>query len=221
MNASERVFLQLFFFDRFLNPSEYRLVSILVRLPGLLPGPSFFLFCNYFSSVSFWTHQSMGLPASWDDFLGYCLAPLLAYEDSSVQAAADLEELREPLLRSVPPRYSLSSFVVHLNHCDSQKIFQQCLAQRAAVIGCRGDDVTFAIRARVLMFPENACSSRVMLAVRYRSTDGNVSTEWHRWRDGAAWSSIWRQRSPTRGVLWVERNLWRIWAYNVHVRWYS
>ena len=127
----------------------------------------------------YFSPQNLGLGVAWDDSLSYLLAPTLAYEDSSSQVAVELEELKEAVLRTVPPGCSFKSFPIHFNHGNAHQAFNQCLAEHSAIIGCQGNDVTLALRARVLMYPENACSSWVMFAVRYRNSDGSVLTEWH------------------------------------------
>lgn len=109
----------------------------------------------------------------WDDDLGYLLSPALAnYElDRIGSVTFGNEEFQQSIKRYVPEGHTFKAFPTQFSHLKPNEMMGNiCKSSIAAdILQTRGDTVRFAIRVKVIPYPEEICAVWIMLAVRYRS----------------------------------------------------
>jgi len=116
-----------------------------------------------------------GLGTMWDRNLSYLLTPALVnYELDKLGAKTfGNAEFQHSIKNAVPEGHTFKGFPIQFQHLNSEKmmISLEKAATAADILNSRGDQVRFALRARIIVYAENFTAVWVMLAVRYRSTD--------------------------------------------------
>ena len=109
----------------------------------------------------------------WDDDLAYLLSPALAnYELDRIGGVTfGNEEFQQSIKRYVPEGHTFKAFPTQFSHLNSNEMMGAMARASIAVdiLQTRGDTVRFALRIKVIAYPEEICAVWIMLAVRYRS----------------------------------------------------
>ncbi|XP_032225955.2 centrosomal protein of 76 kDa [Nematostella vectensis] len=117
--------------------------------------------------------KDLGLSTSWDDELCHILSPALAsYElEHSTGVSVGNEEFQHAIRRAIPDGHTFKGFPIQFVHRNARRAFATCLRSPICeeIISCRGDNVRLAVRVRVFTYPENACATWIMFAVKYKS----------------------------------------------------
>ncbi|CAN0159045.1 unnamed protein product [Lampetra planeri] len=117
--------------------------------------------------------KDLGLQTAWDPALAYLLSPALAaYEcERAVGVAPGNDEFQDAVRRFVPDGHTFKGFPIHLLSRNARRALATALRSPFCdeIVSCRGDEVRLAVRARVFVYPENACAVWIMFACTYRS----------------------------------------------------
>ena len=129
----------------------------------------------------------MLLTTVWDDHLSYLLTPALVnYEMERLCKYLYIyiyiyiiggntfgnEEFQSSVNNSVPEGHTFKAFPVQVQGLESEKALNTIKQSQVGyeIIQTKGDLVRFALRAKVVLYPQNVSALWIILAVRYRST---------------------------------------------------
>ena len=117
--------------------------------------------------------ERMDLLTHWDDDLAYLLSPALVnYElDRIGSVTFGNEEFQQSIKRYVPEGHTFKAFPSQFLHLKINEMMSSICKSSIAVdiLQTRGDTVRFALRLKIIPYPEEICAVWIMLAVRYRS----------------------------------------------------
>jgi len=117
--------------------------------------------------------KNTDLMTNWDSELSYLLSPaLINYElDRVGNVTYGNEEFQESIQRYVPEGHTFKAYPVYFPHTRSAEMFSNILNASISqeIINTRGDTVRFALRVKLMAYPEEKAAVWVMLAVRFRS----------------------------------------------------
>lgn len=109
----------------------------------------------------------------WDEDLSYVLTPALVnYElDRIGSVTFGNEEFQQSIKRIIPEGHTFKAFPTQFLHLRTNEMMTSITKAAVAqdILQTRGDQVRFAIRVKLVAYPEERCAVWVMLAVRYRS----------------------------------------------------
>ena len=110
---------------------------------------------------------------SFDESLSYMLAPALAnYEMERVCGfTVGDEEFQSAISRAVPDKHIFKAFPIHVQGLDGKKGFGGIMQSKIGreILNTKGDSIRFAVRAKVIDYPEYITSTWIIIAVRYYS----------------------------------------------------
>ncbi|CAG9334919.1 unnamed protein product [Blepharisma stoltei] len=117
--------------------------------------------------------ERMDLLTHWDEDLSYLLQPALVnYEMDRIGSVTfGNEEFQQSIKRHVPEGHTFKAFPTQLQQRRVNDIMGSITKASVAqdILQTRGDTVRFALRIKLVAYPEERCAVWVMLAVRYRS----------------------------------------------------
>lgn len=112
------------------------------------------------------------MKTSWDSKLSHLIAPALVnYEFERVSNLTyGNEEFKQSVKNYVPEGFIFKGFPLHTTESDVDKIFGSIISSEVGkdILYSRGDQMTFAIRCKVVQYPQNVNSIWVMIASKYR-----------------------------------------------------
>ncbi|KAL3149182.1 Centrosomal protein of 76 kDa [Trebouxia sp. C0010 RCD-2024] len=117
--------------------------------------------------------ESLGhTPTHWDEGMAFLLMPsLAAYEQEAVtgQPAAGNDDFQQCLRRSIPAGCMFKGFPQHHRTLSPSGIVQGMLKEATIrdILKTQMTDISFALRLKVFMYPEQVCSVWLMLAFKY------------------------------------------------------
>lgn len=116
--------------------------------------------------------SELGLSTQWSDGMSYQFSPALtAYElERTYSLQVSNQDFQESIKRSVPEGHTFQGFPTIFTHSSPTKMLSNFRTTPLAnkIINAVGDDVVFAVRAKIFPYPEQMQAIWVMLAVRYR-----------------------------------------------------
>lgn len=115
--------------------------------------------------------EERGLKTLWDSKLSFAMQPALySYEQERVSGVGGaMQDFDDAVRRAVPRGHVFKGYPTCFTHRDAQRMFEALLQADASrdILGAQGDHVRFALRALVCVYPEDVCSSWLMIATRY------------------------------------------------------
>jgi len=109
----------------------------------------------------------------FDDFLGYMLSPALAnYElERTCGLTYGNDEFSSGIAKIVPDGHIFKAFSMQVQGMDTAKIFAGIMQNKTGreILDTKGDTIRFAVRTKVVIYPEDIAAVWTLLAVRYRS----------------------------------------------------
>jgi len=80
------------------------------------------------------------------------------------------EEFKQSVKNYVPEGFTFKGYPLHTNGLDCDNIFGSILSNEIGkdIIHTRGDKVTFAVRCKIYLYPQNVFSVWFMIATKYR-----------------------------------------------------
>eukprot|EP00826_Nyctotherus_ovalis_P021938 TRINITY_DN1716_c0_g1_i5.p3 TRINITY_DN1716_c0_g1~~TRINITY_DN1716_c0_g1_i5.p3 ORF type:complete len:214 (+),score=28.14 TRINITY_DN1716_c0_g1_i5:1162-1803(+) len=125
------------------------------------------------SYISEYRMNTMGIQTSFDESLSYMLAPALAnYETERVCGfTVGDEEFESAIIRAIPDKHTFKACPVHTQGVDAKKIFVGLIQNKVGkeILNAKGDFIRFAVRTKVVDYPEYVTSTWTVIAVRYHS----------------------------------------------------
>ena len=117
--------------------------------------------------------ERMDMITHWDDDLAYLLAPaLINYELDRVGSVTyGNEEFQNSIKRYVPEGHTFKAFPTQFTGLNANEMMGGISKSSvgADILQTRGDTVRFALRVKIVPYPEEISAVWIMLAVRYRS----------------------------------------------------
>ncbi|KAA6427328.1 MAG: hypothetical protein FRX49_01993 [Trebouxia sp. A1-2] len=129
--------------------------------------------------------ESLGhTPTAWDDNMAYVLMSSLAGHEQEAltgQPSANHEDFQQCVKRSIPPGCMFKGSSQHHRTLCSSLVLQGMLRETAIrdMLATQVTDVHFALRVKIVAYPEHVCSVWLMLALKYptaRSARGSRDT---------------------------------------------
>jgi len=118
--------------------------------------------------------EHYSLTTSWDDDLSFFLAPALtAYETERVTGTLfGNSDFQAVVKRHIPKGHSFKGYPTMFNHCNPERIMHAIRRSPIAkdILKIRADHTHFALRVKLVPFPENVVALWVMLCVRFRAS---------------------------------------------------
>jgi centrosomal protein CEP76 len=115
----------------------------------------------------------LDLMSIWDNDLSYLLSPALYnYELERVGSVTfGRDEFQQSIKNHVPQGHTFKAYPAQFAHNDCTKITASLTQAAVAqdILSTRGDTVRFALRIKVVSYPEDRLAVWLMLAVRYRT----------------------------------------------------
>jgi centrosomal protein CEP76 len=115
------------------------------------------------------------LSYNYDDILATLLSTALSnYEIERVTGSTFCEEEFQFAIKNyIPPKHTFKAFPIQLTTLDPKEILAQLLEQQKAkeILQTKGESLFFAIRTKLVIFPDNIFALWLSLAVRYYRLD--------------------------------------------------
>lgn len=128
---------------------------------------------NELKKLIFAYRERMDMLSHWDEDLGYLLSPALVnYElDRIGNVTFGSEEFQQSIKSYVPEGHTFKAFPTQFSHLKVNDMMSSICKNSVAldILQTRGDTVRFALRVKIIPYPENVNAVWAMLAVRYRS----------------------------------------------------
>lgn len=116
--------------------------------------------------------NTLNLSTQFDSKLGYLLVPALSnYESERISGITyGNEEFKQSIKNYVEDSYTFKAFPCHDINTDSISFFSLCLNSDIGkdIIYTKGDNIRFAVRCKIIQYPQDILSCWVMIAVKYR-----------------------------------------------------
>ena len=114
-----------------------------------------------------------GRSTQFDDALSFYMSPALeAYEYERLTGTTfGNAEFQQSVKRCVPAGHTFKGFPISFQTDDSNHIFDSLQGQSVAadILDTHGDEVYFAVRSRIVPYPEGRSAVWVMIAVKFCS----------------------------------------------------
>ena len=125
--------------------------------------------------ISDYRMSSMLVSTYFDEGLSYILSPALVnYELERISGLTfGNEEFKAAIAQAVPDGHTFKAFPIQVQSTDPKQIFA-CIIQNKTgreVLDTKGDSIRFAIRTKLIAYPEHISATWTIIAVRYRSID--------------------------------------------------
>jgi len=122
------------------------------------------------SEIAKW-RQDFGLKTTFDNALSFTFSTALeGYElERKFGISFGLSDFDDAVRRSVPVGHVFKGYPTCFGHRHAHRMFRALteVGLGRDILSTQGDQVRFALRARVVVYPEDVCPTWLMLAVRY------------------------------------------------------
>ncbi len=117
--------------------------------------------------------RSLDLNSNYDSTLAYMLSPALSnYELERVSGSTyGNEEFKQSIKNYIPEGYTFKAYPCHEIVVDPSLFFSSIIDNDIGkdILYSRGDNIKFAIRCKIVQYPQNILSVWCMVAVKYRA----------------------------------------------------
>lgn len=116
--------------------------------------------------------KALELKTSWDGKLSHLISPALVnYEMERISNLTyGNEEFKSSVKSYVPEGFTFKAYPFQISDLDVDKMFGCILTNEIGkdILNTRGDMVTFAVRCKIYLYPQDIYSVWIMLSTKYR-----------------------------------------------------